>query len=174
MISVRPKSSLRSTLIGSCILYVVDAFFFAQGIISLLVTASVALILLFSGLWALIRKQTDKWKTEAQKMTVVFVACLCVLGTIALNNQLAERRMLRLASACTQYKAKYQKYPGHLDDLVPDFMSSVPVAKYTLMPQWSIFIYFGASTSPVIGYYAMPPFGRRLYHVEKKTWGYMD
>src|ERR1700722_13777143 len=46
----------------------------------------------------------------------------------------------RIVAACEEYHAANGRFPRDLDKLVPKYMNSVPVAKYSLGP-WSKFIY---------------------------------
>ncbi len=164
---------LKKTLIACGILYLVDAFVLSQGIFSVVIAVCAVIALVVGGAWELVRRRPPDWTLRAKKTAIYIAMAVCVVGTIALQNHMAERRTLRLADACTAYKAKHQKYPERLSQLVPEFMPSIPPAKYTLMVSWAGFYYSGGS-SPFIMYTAMPPFGRRLYYVEHKKWGYMD
>jgi hypothetical protein len=85
---------------------------------------------------------------------------------------MADRRAIELGKACLAYHARYQHYPQHLEELVPEFLPSVPVAKYTL---GGFFHYYRpTSGEPMLYYEALPPFGRRFYHMETGGWGYLD
>jgi hypothetical protein len=55
-----------------------------------------------------------------------------IFVTIGLQNRMAEHRAVKLGDACLAYRAKYQHYPQNLNALVPEFISSVPVARYGL------------------------------------------
>jgi hypothetical protein len=83
---------------------------------------------------------------------------------------MTERRAIKIGSACLAVHAKYQHYPGRLDELMPDVLPSVPVAKYTL--GGNNFFYFSPpeGREPMLYYEAFPPFGRRFYHMETGDW----
>ena len=73
---------------------------------------------------------------------------------------------IAIGNACLAYRAKYHQYPAELKDLVPEFLPSVPVAKWGDE-------HFGYSRAldpdrqPMLYYAAVPPFGRRFYHMER-------
>ncbi len=58
-----------------------------------------------------------------------------------------------------------------LDELVPDQLPSVPRAKYCLA--YGRFLYFNYGR-PMLGWYVVPPFGRRTYDFETRRWSYID
>ena len=77
-----------------------------------------------------------------------------------------------LIETCEKYKDKNNEYPESLTDLVPDFISEIPVAKYTLNS--NRFFYISSKDSHSLFYMAMPPFGRPTYSFEKQKWVYID
>jgi hypothetical protein len=95
-----------------------------------------------------------------------------VLGANYLNNAMAQRRPMQLAQACRQFHAKYNRYPDRLEELAPEFNSSVPAAKYAFMD--SNFSCFKSPSDPEVWFVELPPFDRRFYHVKTDSWGYMD
>jgi hypothetical protein len=95
-----------------------------------------------------------------------------VFGANYLNNAMAQRRAIQLGQACRQFHAKYNRYPQGLGELEPEFISSVPLAKYALMD--SNFFYLTSSTDPEVWFVELPLFGGRFYHVKTGNWGYMD
>jgi len=88
-----------------------------------------------------------------------------VQRTIAMGN--AER----VIEACERYREANGAYPERLGELVPRYLNSVPRAKYCC--SWSEFWYFGAPR-PLLLWYEIPPFGRRIYNFERGDWGYID
>jgi hypothetical protein len=167
---------LRNTLIAAGVLVVVDAFLLNQGFISILVFVACIVRVIVLALQSLVRRlqhRTGEWKLTLQKVAVTAAAAVLVIGFINLSNVMAESRAERIAAACAIYKHKYQHYPQNLSQLVPEFLPSIPAAKYVLNPAWSGFMYIEGER-PSILYYAIPPFGRRIYHVESKTWTYLD
>jgi hypothetical protein len=82
--------------------------------------------------------------------------------------------------AVKQYKAKYQRYPETLQTMVPEFLFSVPVAKYSLL--YNDFKYWRKDYKideqlhevATLLYVTLPPFGRPVFYFEEDRWGYID
>ncbi len=67
---------------------------------------------------------------------------------------------------------KYNRYPQRLDDLVPEFIPTVPIAKDTLGGGGSFFYSSRpGGGEPMLYYEVLPPFGRRFYHLETDELG---
>jgi hypothetical protein len=98
--------------------------------------------------------------------------CVSIVVTIGMQNSMADRRAVKLGDACLAYCAKYHRYPKDLKALVPEFISSVPVARYGLLGA-DRFSYFCQEDDrePMLYYEAIPPFGRRFYHMESRSLG---
>ena len=60
-----------------------------------------------------------------------------------------------------------------LNDLVPEFVDRVPLAKYTLAFN-EFHYYFTSKRGTHLFYVAMPPFGRRVYSFVRDQWTYLD
>lgn len=106
---------------------------------------------------------------------IYLLAAVSIIATIGLQNSMADRRAVKLGDACLAYRAKYHRYPKNLKALVPEFISSVPVARYGLLGG-DRFINSSQhdDREPMLYYEAIPPFGRRFYHMETRSWGYLD
>ena len=168
------KKTLRASVIIAVVLYVGDAFVLAQGFVALVLFAVVLLYFLPATLWA-VRTDRRVAKLRAAKAGIYLLAVVSILVTIKLQNSMADRRAVKLGDACLAYRAKYHHYPENLKALVPEFISSVPVARYGLAGGDSFF-YISAENDrePMLFYEAVPPFGRRFYHMETRSWGYLD
>ena len=172
------KNKLRaSTLIAvviAAVLYVVDAFVLALPFFALVLFAVVVLSFLPATLWAL-RSKRRIASLRATKAGIYLLAAISIYVTLGLQNSMADRRAVRLGDACLAYRAKYHHYPKDLAALVPEFIPSVPVARYGLFLNDS-FSYSSPQDDrePMLYYEALPPFGRRFYHMESRSWGYLD
>ena len=97
-----------------------------------------------------------------------------MLACNALQNRLADRRAVVIGNACLAYRAKYHLYPAKLEDLVPEFLPSVPRAKWNGESfKYSTWL-LDPDHEPMLYYAAVPPFGRRFYHMKSGAWGYLD
>jgi hypothetical protein len=164
----------RMTTLFATGLFVFDAFVLNQGFVALLVILLVIFFFIPRALWAL-RKDRRLYLERLTQAGIYLLACFAVFAVNILQNRLADHRAVELGKACLAYHAKYNHYPQRLDDLVPEFIPSVPVAKYTLGGGGSFFyISHSTGSEPMLFYEAMPPFGRRFYHMETGGWGFLD
>ena len=153
-------------------LFFLDAFALNQGFVSVLVIF-VALFILVP--WALLayRKNRQLYLTRLTKAGIFLLAAFAVFLAIAFQNRIADRWAIKIGNACLAFRAKYHRYPEELNELVPEFVPYVPLAK----PLAGIgFVYSSPPSGgePMLFYEAMPPFGRRFYHMEKGYWGFLD
>jgi len=163
---------LRKSLKIAIGLFLLDAFFLNQGIITAVFFVVVLLGFLPLALWSAVRKRWPQFRLRMAHFAIYATACFAVFAANYFHNSMADRRAIRLGEACKQYHAKYNRYPRNLSELEPEFISSVPAAKYAFMD--SSFFYCNFLDDPEVWYVAMPPFGRRFYHVKTGHWGYLD
>lgn len=169
-----PVKPLRASAIIAAVLYVIDAFVLSQGFLALVLAALVLLYFLPATLWALLtNRRVARWR--AAKAGIYLLAAVSIVFTIGSQNRMADRRIVKLGDACLAYRAKYHRYPKELEALVPEFMSSVPVARYELPENERFFYYaYDDDREPMLYYVALPPFGRRFYYMRSGCWGYLD
>ncbi len=166
--------ALRRTLVIAGVLVFVDAFVLNQGVIAL-VTALGALI---GGVprarlaWR--HGEPTTARLRAARTGIYVLVAVLVLGANFANAQLARRRADTLIAACRQYEARQGRLPDRLDELAPDFIPSVPLAKYTLMPPFNMFMYMARPGQHSLMWVAFPPFGRPYYVFEDNRWGFLD
>lgn len=86
----------------------------------------------------------------------------------AFQRGMAETNAQRLIAACEKYHTAHGSYPEKLDELVPQYMSSVPVAKYCM--GWNRFLYH----RPLLWWHVVPPYFRKTYNCETRRWSYLD
>jgi hypothetical protein len=98
------------------------------------------------------------------------------LGLVSANNavqlRVAEANAQRVVAACEEYHAANGRFPKNLDELVPQYMNSVPFAKYCLL-QPSRFDYHNFGT-PMLVWQVVPPYYRKIYNFETRGWSYLD
>jgi hypothetical protein len=153
-------------------LFVIDAFFLNQGILSGMFLAVLVIAFVPVTLWLILRKRRSELRLQISQFGIYAVMCLAVLSWVSLNNAMARRRAMMLGDACRQFHTKYNRYPDRLEELEPEFIPSIPVAKYAFMN--ANFFYLKSTEDPEVGFVELPPFGRRLYHVKSGNWGYID
>ena len=167
-VAVRPWS-LRKSLCWAVALIVVDAFILNQGVIAALV-----------GVWtlglslprAVLAKIREEKSLRLAHVGILLGAVVMVFALNWANNQIARSRADTLVAVIKGFHQKHQRYPARLDELVPDFIGRVPVAKYTLIS--GPFQYVSRPGYHSLHYVEFPPFGRPVYHFEQDKWGDLD
>ena len=167
-------SALRSTIIIATCFYFCDAFVLNQGFLAFVLFVVVLFYFAPASMWAV---RTDRRLASLRfyKAAIYVLAAIAILSTNVLQNRMADAKAVKLGDACLAYRAKYHHYPERLEELVPEFISSVPAAKYGLLGNMHFFYSGGYDNrEPMLFYVALPPFGRRFYHMEIRSWGYLD
>lgn len=100
----------------------------------------------------------------AARVSIPLFTLLFVISNASLQNRIAETRAVRLIRACEQYHNANGSFPQRLNDLVPQYSSSIPRAKYCL--KYCDFWYI-SSPQPILVWYEFPPFGRRVYSFQR-------
>jgi len=161
---------MRNVIIIAFVLFIIDAFVMNQGAIALITFVIVLPVL---GIKAFInRKNRSLLKKRLATGGILFVMVVLVFTAIALNNKIARYRAKKIIQACENYKNKFHRYPGKLPEIVPEFMETIPLAKYTLTS--NRFGYIAAKDNHLLYYIAIPPFGRATYRFENQQWGLID
>ena len=98
------------------------------------------------------------------------------LGLVWANNAVqlgvAEANAQRVVAACEAYHAANGRFPKSLEELVPQYMNSVPVARYCLL-QPGRFDYYNSGT-PMLVWQVVPPYYRKIYDFHTRSWSYLD
>jgi hypothetical protein len=160
------------TLCVAASIFVLDAVILNQGFVAVILIL-LALFAFFPIALLLRRRDRRKYEQRLVKIAIYVLTGVAVLTSNTLQNRLADRRAIAIGNACLAYRAKYHQYPAELKDLVPEFLPSVPRAKWN----GELFSYSRGPSpdhEPMLYYAAVPPFGRRFYHMESGGWGYLD
>lgn len=169
---VKQSKSLRGSVWIAAALYLLDALVFNQGVIALVTAAAVIFVMLPRALMAAFKKDRALLVRRGIKAAIYTIMVVAVLVSNYLNNQLVQHRAEALIAACKEYREKYEKFPDKLEDLVPEFIPNVPLAKFTLT--WNEFRYVPFEGQHGLMWVALPPFGRPSYDFEEDRWGYVD
>ncbi|MDB4970086.1 MAG: hypothetical protein JWN44_5775 [Myxococcales bacterium] len=160
---------IRGGLWTVVVLYFVDALLLCQGAITVVVAA----VMVVLGLIDALRGGAALRRRGVATICSYAVLALAVLGTICANNALARHNATHVIDALERYKADHCGYPQRLEDLVPGYLPSVPLAKFTLA--FNSFFYSSRDgKSAHLFYIALPPFGRPTYLLEANRWTYID
>lgn len=138
------------------------------------------LICLFALIWYATRKEKNGYTAKIKLVAIGVYAVLLIMTFVIknINNRIAYENAKIIIAACEQYKIKKGAYPDRLNDLVPGYLTRIPVARYTGIAGWKYFHHPNRGTAEG-DYYLLqftyePPFGRRAYHSQTKKWRSMD
>jgi hypothetical protein len=106
------------------------------------------------------------------RIAIPILTLVMVLGNGIGQWQIAETRAEQIIKACDQYRAVKGMYPSKLDDLVPEFLGSVPRAKYCVVS--GEFYYSNDGSAPRLWWYKITPFGKEVYGFDKRGWRHGD
>jgi hypothetical protein len=107
------------------------------------------------------------WRTAILRVAPPLVTLGLVLANSAFQQTVMDKNAARIIAACEEYHEVNGKYPETLDDLVPHFLPSVPVAKYCLVGE---FRYFGPQDGFPRLMMPLPSFGRIGYDFGQQKW----
>ena len=96
------------------------------------------------------------------------------MGTSNVRKNLTQYCAAKLGKACQAYRAKYHHYPERLDDLVPEFIASVPTVRVSIFGEDRFGYSSHDGSEPFIYYNCLPPFGNCYYYVESRCWAFLD
>ena len=108
------------------------------------------------------------WRTAILRVAPPLLTLGLVLANSAFQQTVMDKNAARIIAACEEYHQVNGNYPKALDDLVPQFLPSVPVGKYCLMGKFRY-------SNPQDGFprLMMPPpwLGRRIaYDFGQQKW----
>lgn len=154
------------------ILFCVDVFLTGQGFIAVISFFVILFNFFPKALAGLIESDNEKFRKYAAKAAIYFVMCAAIFSGIFLNNKIARYQANKVIFALERYKIKHRQYPGKLDELVPEFLSYMPLAKLNLNGRF--FYYASAGGQHLLMYIVLPPFARAFYNLEEKKWSSLD
>lgn len=123
-------------------------------------------------LYSLMKSASSRpgWRLALLRIAIPALTLGLVLTNNALQSKIAETNAAKIISACEEFHAATGAYPKNLAELVPKYMRSVPRAKYCLT--FSEFLY--SDRTPMLFWYSVPPFGRKIYYFEERRWSCLD
>jgi hypothetical protein len=154
--------------------YALDTWVLFLPVISLIVLGLILPCFLIAAILCVFRRLRTPVLKAMRIMGILFVGVVAAVGTSHFRRDLTQRRAVKLGQACQAYRGKYHHYPERLDDLVPEFIASVPPATVGIFGD----DYFEYSShdgpEPFIYYNCLPPFGNCYYYVESRCWAFLD
>ncbi len=158
---------IKGSVVGSAVLLAWDGAF----------SASFLLSVLSCPIWFLVSLLKTPIERPGWGLALVRIAIPALtLGLLWANNsvqlKVAEANAQRVIAACEAYHAAKGEFPKKLDELVPQYLKSVPLAKYCLGPP-SRFSYSNTG-SPRLIWQVVPPYYRKIYNFDSRSWSYLD
>ncbi len=114
------------------------------------------------------------WKLALVRIGIPALTFWLVRVNSDFQLRVAEANARRVVAACEDYHAANGRFPEKLDELVPQYLNSVPLAKYCLGPPSSYFYNSSASGSTLLCWQVIPPYYRKIYNFETRSWSYLD
>jgi hypothetical protein len=138
---------------------------------------SCLMTMIFCPIWFLVSLLKNAIERPGWGLALVRIGIPALtLGLARTNNDvqlgIAEANAQRVVAACEAYHAANGRFPQKLDELVPQYLNSVPVAKYCLL-QPASFAYYDLGT-PKLYWYVVPPYLRKIYDFHTRSWSYLD
>jgi hypothetical protein len=140
-------------------------------------TGSFLVSLIFCPLWFIVSIlnnaiQRPGWKRALLRISIPALTLVLARANEAVQFRIGEANAPRIIAACENFHATNGKFPKTLDDLVPQYMPSIPRAKYCLA--FGKFQYWNSDERPILVWCVVPPFGRKVYGFEDRRWSYLD
>lgn len=116
--------------------------------------------------------QRPGWWIAMLRLVVPLLTLALVVSNDAMQRRIAGRNAATVIAACEQYRATRGTYPRSLDELVPQYLPSIPRSKYCLA--FGDFDYFDFGGHPMLVWCIVPPFGHRTYNFDDHRSNYID
>jgi hypothetical protein len=116
--------------------------------------------------------QRPGWKLAALRISIPLLTLLVSVENSFFQIHVATENASRIVAACENFHAATGKFPQVLNELVPDYLPTIPRAKYCL--SFNKFSYWNLDGHATLTWYEMPPFGRRIYDFDQRRWGSLD
>lgn len=103
---------------------------------------------------------------------LAFFTAVAIIGAFKLNAMVGHANARKIISAVEKYETANGSYPDHLEDLIPEYLDSVPASCYRLL--MCDFMYTRDQHGAFLFWVQLPPFGRPTYDFGTRRWGYLD
>ena len=164
------KTGLRTAVSIAVFLFAMDTLVLGTSTLALFALAVVVFWMIPRTLYSL--RNRANFRIRAVHVAVYSIMVVASVAAFAANNYLAERRAKEVIKQVYDFKDNQHQYPRRLDDMVPEYMSTVPCAKITLL--FGKFGYTTVGGYPTLMYYGWAPFERRCYNFESRRWYILD
>jgi hypothetical protein len=116
--------------------------------------------------------QRPGWRLALLRIAFPVLTLGLVFANFFVQIRVAEINAALIIAACEDFHTATGKFPKTLDELVPQYMSSIPRAKYCIIH--SEFRYRNYNIGhPTLAWYFIPPFGQKFYDFTDRCWHYL-
>jgi len=122
----KPKTLIWS-IIGASTLFIVDSFVLGAPYFFIIVLIGLVFFWIPSILFSL--KKPDELKFKIGRALIYAIMAISTKALFDFNNILAEERAEIIISALDTYLRKENSYPNELQELVPEYLDSIPKPK---------------------------------------------
>jgi hypothetical protein len=165
---------LKAAMVVSACLYILDAWIWSLPVASTLLFVLSLPCFAVAAIVCLFRKYRRPALNVMGCVGIFLLGFAALVGTLHLRKTLLERRAVKIGDACLAYRAKYNRYPERLDQLVPEYFSSVPPARYGILSGEDFSYSADDGPQPFLYYECLPPFGNCYYYIECDCWDSRD
>jgi hypothetical protein len=155
------------SLVLSAVLFGYDAVLTGSFLMTFLIGPIWLLVAIIK---ALIRR--SNWSLSLYRIATPLVTMGLVFANAWLQSKVARSHAELIIQASKQYQQSHGNFPPTLDALVPEYLRSVPSAKYCLV--FGNYWYTDFEGRHDLMWVEIPPFGRPYYLFEEARWGYLD
>ena len=167
--ALRFLRDIRGSVAGAAFLLVIDGVFggsFAFSLISCPVWFFVSLVRN--------EKQRPGWGLALARVAIPALTLILLRANGLYQLEVAEAHARQVIAACERFHADRGRYPMTLDELVPRYFESVPIAKHCLgRARHFSYFNFNSGGSPSF-YWQVFGFYRKTYNFEFRRWGHLD
>ncbi|WP_068420408.1 hypothetical protein [Planctomyces sp. SH-PL62] len=158
---------IRGSVVAAGVLLVWDGAFFGTFLFSMLICPIWFLVSLVKN-----AIQRPGWGLALVRIGIPALTLGLLKANDAVQLRVAEVNAQRIVAACEEYHDDNGRFPKNLDELVPQYLNSVPAAKYCMGPPGS-FAYYNSGT-PLLVWQVVPPYYRKIYNFDRRSWSYLD
>ncbi|WP_165251099.1 hypothetical protein [Paludisphaera soli] len=140
-------------------------------------TGSFLMSMIFCPIWILISLLKSTIQLPGRRLALarvgIPVATLAIVwANDAVQLRIAEANARRVVAACEAYHVDEGRFPRKLEELAPRYLESVPLAKHCMMG--GFFYSNSQGGKPMLFWVVVPPYLRKIYHFDTRTWSYLD
>jgi hypothetical protein len=160
--------SVGRSLLGAAALMAWDGMLFGSVLMSMLVCPVWFLL-------SLIKNAVERpgWGLALARLAIPALTLAVLWVNKDYQIAVAKENAPRVVAALEKYHADNGKFPKTLDELVPQYLLSVPVAKHCLYGRFE-YLNYGESATPILYWVVVPPHLRNVYNFETKEWRHLE